>query len=525
VSQFSLIALLVAELLYLTVRFDSQVLDQAASPWLRALAWSPQYLRVAITVSVVLLLFRGARRTWTPIFGPATASRAERLVWLMAHLASFALFFFVSTRVFDPVLANAHAAWWVLGWCASGVATIATWTLAFTPRRVALPQAVRSRAVIGVALLVGAGAWLSGYLTEELWGPLARYTFTSAGALLALIYPHVVSQPEALRLGTPTFSVIIAPACSGYEGIGLILAFLALYLWMFRHELRFPAVLVLLPIAALTAWTLNVLRIVALIAIGNAGWRGIALGGFHSQAGWLAFNAMALGFLVVLNRGRFFMKTPGRADERDTDATTAYLAPFLVVLGTAMITGALSTGMDWLYPVRVIAALWLLWVFRRSYANLDWTLSWRAVAIGCATFVVWISLVPAGPRDGWPAALTTAPLQWAAAWLVVRVIGYTVTVPLVEELAFRGYLTRRLMQVDFDRLPVGMFSWWSFAASSLLFGALHGGMWLAGTIAGMTFAIALYQRRALGDAVVAHATTNGLIAMYVFATGRWSMLG
>src|SRR5262249_7818158 len=158
--QLSLAALLVAELLYLTVRFDSQVLDQASSPWLRALAWSPQYLRVAITASVVLLLFKGARRTWTPLLGPAAASVAARLGWLVAHLASFALFFFVSTRVFDPVLANAHPAAWVLGWCAFGAATIATWMLAFTARRIALPQTVRARAVIGVALLVGTGAWL-----------------------------------------------------------------------------------------------------------------------------------------------------------------------------------------------------------------------------------------------------------------------------------------------------------------------------------------------------------------------------
>ena len=82
-----------------------------------------------------------------------------------------------------------------------------------------------------------------------------------------------------------------------------------------------------------------------------------------------------------------------------------------------------------------------------------------------------------------------------------------------------------MMGADFEQLPLGLFSWSSFVISSLLFGALHGGFWLAGTIAGMAFAIALYQRRALGDAVLAHATTNGLIAFYVLATGRWSMWG
>ena len=194
-------------------------------------------------------------------------------------------------------------------------------------------------------------------------------------------------------------------------------------------------------------------------------------------------------------------------------------------MASAMLTGAFSAGIDWLYPVRVIAAVWVLWIFRKSYSNLGWTLSWRAIAIGCATFAIWVALVPAGPSDGerWPAALQSVPFHWAAAWLVLRVVGYTITVPLVEELAFRGYLTRRLMHADFQRLPVGLFSWSSFVISSMLFGALHGGFWLAGTIAGMTFALALYQRRALGDAVMAHATTNGLIAVYVLATGRWSV--
>jgi CAAX prenyl protease-like protein len=221
------------------------------------------------------------------------------------------------------------------------------------------------------------------------------------------------------------------------------------------------------------------------------------------------------------------MKAPPTASTRTQagDSTTAYLAPFLVVMASAMLTGAFSAGIDWLYPVRVLAAVWVLWVFRKTYTNLGWTMSWRAVAIGCATFAVWIALVPSGPAtaDHWPPGLRSVPVHWAAAWLLLRVIGYTITVPLVEELAFRGYLTRRLMREDFERLPVGLFSWWSFAISSLLFGALHGGFWLAGTIAGMTFALALYQRRALGDAVLAHATTNGLIAVYVFATGRWSV--
>jgi membrane protease YdiL (CAAX protease family) len=61
--------------------------------------------------------------------------------------------------------------------------------------------------------------------------------------------------------------------------------------------------------------------------------------------------------------------------------------------------------------------------------------------------------------------------------------------------------------------------------SSALRPAWHGSAWLAGSVAGAFFAVALYRRRRLVDAVVAHATTNALLTAYVIATGSWSSWG
>ena len=47
----------------------------------------------------------------------------------------------------------------------------------------------------------------------------------------------------------------------------------------------------------------------------------------------------------------------------------------------------------------------------------------------------------------------------------------------------------------------------------------------AGCLAGALFAIALYRRGRIADAILAHATANGLIAIYVLMTGKlylWS---
>ncbi len=360
------------------------------------------------------------------------------------------------------------------------------------------------------------------------WTSLARYTFAVVQWLLAFIYPATVSDPSRLIVGTPTFKVIISPECSGYEGVGLILAFLSVYLWLFRKDLRFPDALVLLPMGAATIWIVNAIRIVALIAIGTSGWPAIARGGFHSQAGWVAFNAVALGFVAMTIRGHYFQARVIETSSSPTserDLTAAYLGPFVAVTATAMLTGAFSAGFDWLYPLRIFATGAVLWIFRKRYTRLKWTWSWPTIAIGFVTFLVWLALIPAGisRNDGWPAALRSVPLYWATVWLLFRVVGYVVIAPLAEELAFRGFLTRRIVQSDFQNVPLGTFSWSSFLISSALFGAFHGGMWLAGTLAGLSFALALYHRRALGDAVQAHAITNGLIAFYAFTTGQWSV--
>jgi membrane protease YdiL (CAAX protease family) len=60
--------------------------------------------------------------------------------------------------------------------------------------------------------------------------------------------------------------------------------------------------------------------------------------------------------------------------------------------------------------------------------------------------------------------------------------------------------------------------------SSLLFGAMHEHI-LAATACGAIYALALYRRGNLGDAILAHATTNALVALGVFTTGAWWLWG
>jgi len=96
-------------------------------------------------------------------------------------------------------------------------------------------------------------------------------------------------------------------------------------------------------------------------------------------------------------------------------------------------------------------------------------------------------------------------------------------VPIAEELAFRGFLLRRLVSADFESVAWRAFAWAPFLISSIAFGLLHGDRWLAGTIAGMIYALAMMRRGRIGEAAAAHAVTNALLAIYVLATGNWQL--
>ena len=199
--------------------------------------------------------------------------------------------------------------------------------------------------------------------------------------------------------------------------------------------------------------------------------------------------------------------------------------PFIALLATGMVTGAMSGGFEWLYPLQLVSVAYVLWIFRKSYSALHWRLSLPATTIGIGVAAIWIALAPADISDksAWPSALASVPVHWAVAWLLARLAGFIILAPIVEELAFRGFLARRIIDGEFERVPLGTFSWRSLVVSSVLFGAMHGRLWIVGTVAGMLFAVALYRRSSLGDAVQAHATANAAIALYVMTTGRWSV--
>jgi CAAX prenyl protease-like protein len=138
------------------------------------------------------------------------------------------------------------------------------------------------------------------------------------------------------------------------------------------------------------------------------------------------------------------------------------------------------------------------------------------VGFGLVGYGLWAGLEAVDGNGRPDVEIGRAFAEWPIAWALVgvgcRAAGAVVTVPLAEELAFRGYVVRRLSgcQLRTDAPPV--FRWSALLASAVLFGILHG-RWFAGSIVGGVYALALYRRGKLSDAVLAHATTNLLVVV------------
>ncbi len=405
---------------------------------------------------------------------------------------------------------------------------------------------------------VGVAAWASAFPIRWIYsdpdsGPshfLQIITMRSLQLVLRLVSPGMMVDIPNYTIGSDRFSVYIRPGCSGIEGLGMVLAFTCIWLWYSRKECRFPQALLLIPIALVCIWWLNIVRLAILIVVGDAIDPEIAMVGVHSHVGWMAFILVALAFFLATQRLAWVRKTPSPvvidqvrstavASASETDngytgespAIRAYLVPFLGILAASFVSKAASGYFEWLYPLRFIVAAVALWFFLPELKKLNWRFGWPAPITGIAVFVLWIApswwmhqraASPLGPAL---AALSPAS-RWA--WIAFRVAAAVITVPLAEELAFRGYLARRFVSLEFESVSFSSLTVLPMLLSSVVFGMMHmlnpqDWQHLAlGTLAGLTFAAALRWKGRMGDAVIAHATCNLLLAAWVLGLGDWA---
>jgi uncharacterized protein len=180
----------------------------------------------------------------------------------------------------------------------------------------------------------------------------------------------------------------------------------------------------------------------------------------------------------------------------------------------------------WIYPAQTILCGALLLWFRGCYEfhrlkNVTFTL-----LIALAVFLIWIAPqqflhFPARAVGFDPSLLSSNPTNY---WLSIafRFLRLVIVVPVMEEIFWRAFLLRFLIDEKFERVPFGKFSWTSFAVVTVVFMLSHSAPdWIAAFICGALYNVVAYRSRSLLSCIFAHATTNLLLGLWIMQTRQW----
>jgi CAAX prenyl protease-like protein len=221
---------------------------------------------------------------------------------------------------------------------------------------------------------------------------------------------------------------------------------------------------------------------------------------------------------------------PGQWFEKYPSAR--YVAPFVTFLALLTLAPKVGLAAEWEAPIRVclLATICAVcWPPEISVSPRRWLAS---IAIGLAAFALWIApdaLIP-GYRSGLlfsnsiighlHSSMQAAELRsnWVLAWRTARAV---IVVPVVEELFWRAWLMRWLINTDFRRVPLGAFTPFSFWVTAILFSSEHGPYWDVGLLTGIIYNWWMIRTKSVADCILMHAVTNLALSLYVIGTAQW----
>ena len=182
-----------------------------------------------------------------------------------------------------------------------------------------------------------------------------------------------------------------------------------------------------------------------------------------------------------------------------------------------------------LYPIKAVVVFALLVFFYRRYSELrlcdlhkyaDTALS---VLVGIGVFVLWINMdwdfATIGESKGFDPTLIESDGAYNTL-IAFRIFGAALVVPIMEELFWRSFLLRYIINSDFSKVAIGAFAWPSFLIGAALFGLEHN-LVLAGVMAGVAYSLLLYRTKSIVQCILAHAVTNFALGLYVLQSGNW----
>lgn len=255
------------------------------------------------------------------------------------------------------------------------------------------------------------------------------------------------------------------------------------------------------------------------------------------------------------------MKACPRDESEIRSFTRAHVLPFGVFMAFLLLLQAAGIWLtwkhpdapwwrrapeQWIYPLQALASFAVL-VAYRSYYEFRWSLGsliagalFGAVGIGLWLLPTtlydhlglsadpggWMGFLGVAARkEGFDPGIFGSPAAWWAA-VVLRFFRAVVVVALVEEIFWRGFLMRFVLDWEGDwwKQSFGRPAWRSYFIVTGLFVAAHGALDRpAALIYGSLTYLLCVKTKSLGACVAMHATANLLMGLYIMAYGKYGL--
>jgi CAAX prenyl protease-like protein len=145
------------------------------------------------------------------------------------------------------------------------------------------------------------------------------------------------------------------------------------------------------------------------------------------------------------------------------------------------------------------------------------------IFIGIFIFILWVGLEGRYPLF-FGSNIHYDPTIFGSTLMMVliflRFFGSVLVAPLIEELFMRSFLMRYIIRPNWEDVPIGAYSFESFAIVTLIFGFSHY-RWLPGIITAILLNLLLYRKKNIVPCILAHGIANLLLLIYVVNTTSW----
>ncbi len=238
--------------------------------------------------------------------------------------------------------------------------------------------------------------------------------------------------------------------------------------------------------------------------------------------------------------------------------TLAHVVPLVAFMLFLPLAQALTTDnakLHWtkhspehfIYPIQCLVCGFLLLFWRKHYTFRPWRgfgLATLAAVVGIAVWILptylfdlwqwddettpkWLEWLGFQEREdsGFDPSFIEDPLWWNLT-VAARIFRMVVIVALVEEIFWRGFLMRFLVDMDGDfwKVKFGTYTHLAFWGTVVMFIFIHSPSdWAAAAVYGSLTGWVAIKTKSLGACVWMHAVANLLLGIYILMTKNWGL--